>query len=80
MVAGRLCRNLRIVWLGWLRFEYRALAVLLPIICFEMTEAIVLLSHLPAYVGLIGALPALFARDAWGVAAQIQFPHRLAPF
>lgn len=77
-MPGRLPRDLRIAWVGWLRFEYRALAVLLPIVCFEMTVASVLLSHLPPYFGLVGALPALLARDAWGFAAQIRSPGRLA--
>lgn len=78
-MLGRLSRDLRIGWVGWLRFEYRALAILLPIVCFEMTEASVLVAHLPAYVGIVGALPALLARDAWGLAAQIRPVGQLAP-
>lgn len=69
-----LSRVLRAVWVGWLRFEFRALAVLLPIVCFELAETFVLLAHLPLYVGFLGALPALLARDAWGFATQIRFP------
>jgi hypothetical protein len=70
-MPGPLTRHLRSVWIAWLRFEYRALAVLLPIASVEMAVAIALIVHLPIYVGLLGALPAFLARDAWRFAVQI---------
>jgi hypothetical protein len=76
---GRWFRVLSIAWVGWLRFEFRALAILLPVACFEMTAAGVLISHLPVYLGTLGALPALLARDAWRFAALIRVPERLVP-
>jgi hypothetical protein len=62
---------IRKVWVSWLRFEFRAIAVLLPIACLELTAATTLLAHLPLYTGLLGSLPMFLARDAWRFAGQI---------
>ena len=70
-MPGRGVQWLRRLWVAWLRFEYRTLAVLLPVVCFELAEADTLLAHLSGYVGLLGVLPALLGRDAWRFAAQI---------
>ena len=59
------------IWLIWLSIEYRALAVLLPVICLELAIACALAAHLPLYFGLPGALPALLAPDVWRLSAQI---------
>lgn len=77
-MPGYRTRYLRSAWIAWLRFEYRALAILLPIVCFEMAEASALIAHLPAYVGLAGALPAFLARDVWRFAAQIGLADHVA--
>lgn len=64
--------RLTVLWVFWLRIEYRALAVLLPVICFELAVADTVLAHLPVYLGLLGALPVLLFHDAWRLAAQIR--------
>jgi hypothetical protein len=63
----------RRVWVGWLRFEFRAMAVLLPVIILEMAVASAVAAHLPFYLGFVGAAPLALARDAWRLAAQIGF-------
>ena len=63
--------HLRRLWIGWLRFEYRAIAVLLPISCFELSLADSLLAHLPALLGMLGVSSALLAPGVWRFAAQI---------
>jgi len=70
-MPSRVPLEIRRAWVGWLRFEYRALAVLLPIVCVEMTEASALLAHLPVYVGAVGALPVFLARGVWTLASEI---------
>lgn len=69
---------LRAVWVGWLRFEYRALAVILPIVCLELALVIVIMAHLPVYLGLFGALPAFLGVAAWRFASQIGTTNRVA--
>ncbi len=66
-------RLLRTVWVVWLRFEYRALAVLLPVVCLELALASAILAQVPVAIGLAGGLPALLAPGAWRFAAQIGY-------
>jgi hypothetical protein len=77
MPSDRL-RVLRAVWIAWLRFEYRALAVILPIVCLELAFVIVIMAHLPLYLGLLGVLPAFLGVAAWRFASQIGAADRVA--
>jgi len=70
-------RLLRAAWVGWLRFEYRVLAVLLPVVCLELAVVIVIMAHLPLYLGLLGALPAFLGPAAWRFASQIGAANRV---
>jgi hypothetical protein len=72
-MSSRTARLLRAAWVTWLRFEFRVLAVLLPTICLELALVNTIIAHLPLYVGLLGALPALLARDVWRFAGEIRF-------
>lgn len=70
-MSGRVARQVRHLWVAWLRWEYRALALLLPVICFELALASTILAHLPVYLGLAGTLPASLAPAAWRFAAEV---------
>jgi hypothetical protein len=61
----------RRVWISWLRFEFRAIAILLPTICLELVILLVLISHVPLVFAASGTVPALLAPSVWRFAAEI---------
>jgi len=70
-VTRELAESLRRLWVIWLRWEFRALALLLPVVCLEMALVGTLLAHLPVYLGFAGALPISLAPSAWRFAAEV---------
>jgi hypothetical protein len=70
-VSPVLVDHVQRVWVGWLRFEFRAIAILLPTVCLEMVLLLVLTAHLPLLISAVGTLPALLAPSVWRFATEI---------